>query len=418
MNFERLWNSNNAEEWRVALENYWSGVKQPNKELEKWMAELDAVSIARMNVDEFYDFLYSKYFAWKYTAPNRLATTRKSLQQYLDDGNLSELQDIKDKLFSFDRKDIRKGLSIAYSIRGLGSAGASGLLAVLFPEDFGTVDQFVVKNLQKIEDLPEREVIARISPEGITLSQAEVLISILKRKATLLNEVNRTDFWTPRKVDMVLWVLRDDENDRFLGPIEVKRLSGAERFISSGNELDKNILDFWSWAFSGISINAIRGTLAEFIVAVALGVDAGNVREEWQPYDLITEEGIKVEVKSSSYLQSWDQKRLSKPMFSCGRKNLDNTLEQDGKKIRRADVYVFALLAEKDKLRLDPLNLDQWEFIVVSTQKLDTKLGDQKTLSIESLRLIDCPTVSFSGLNRAIHKAYNEGLGNCWANKA
>ncbi len=405
---EALWNSNDGNAWASALSKYYDSVKPSNLELEMRMASIDYRDIESLDAASFYAFLHDKYFVWKYTAPNRLATTRKHLRLYMEGKDLSELQDVKDKLFSFDRRDIRKGLSIAYSIRGLGSAGASGLLAVLFPEDFGTVDQFVVKNLQKIKDLPEREGIGNILPESITLSQAELLISVLKRKATLLNKVNRTNFWTPRKVDMVLWVLRDDENDRFLGPVEVKRLSGKERFISSGGRLDKSILDFWSWAFSGISINAIRGTLADFIVAVALGVDAGSIREGWQPYDLITEEGIRVEVKSSSYLQSWDQKRLSKPVFSCGRKNLDNTFEQDGKRIRRADVYVFALLVEKDKRNLNPLDLDQWEYFVLSTEKLDAKLGDQKTLSIESLRNIRCSRVGFRDLKQAIHSAYNK----------
>jgi hypothetical protein len=42
-------------------------------------------------------------------------------------------------------------------IRGLGIAGASGLLSVLFPEYFGTVDQFVVMSLLCINGLKERK---------------------------------------------------------------------------------------------------------------------------------------------------------------------------------------------------------------------------------------------------------------------
>lgn len=205
---EALWNSNDGKSWASALNKYYESVKPSNLELETWMASIDYRKIESLDAAGFYTFLHDKYFVWKYTAPNRLATTRRSLRSYVEGGNLSELNDIKDKLFSFDRKDIGKGLSIAYNIRGLGTAGASGLLAVLFPEEFGTVDQFVVKNLQDIKDLPEREAVARISPESITLVQAGILISILKRKATELNYVNKTDFWTPRKVDMVLWAIR------------------------------------------------------------------------------------------------------------------------------------------------------------------------------------------------------------------
>ena len=33
-------------------------------------------------VEEFYNFLHDEFFVWKYTAKNRLATTRMNLQKY------------------------------------------------------------------------------------------------------------------------------------------------------------------------------------------------------------------------------------------------------------------------------------------------------------------------------------------------
>ena len=152
---EALWNSNDAKIWEECLDKYYESVKPSNLELENWMASIDYRKIAALDAESFYAFLHDKYFVWKYTAANRLASTRKCLRRYLDDGKMPELEDIKDELFSFDRRDVRRGLSIAYRIRGLGSAGASGLLAVLFPESFGTVDQFVVKNLQGINNLAD-----------------------------------------------------------------------------------------------------------------------------------------------------------------------------------------------------------------------------------------------------------------------
>jgi hypothetical protein len=62
-------------------------------------------------------------------------------------------------LFSFDRNNIQTRLSIVTDIHGLGIAGASGLLAVLFPSHFGTVDQFLVKALLKILYLPVHDTI-------------------------------------------------------------------------------------------------------------------------------------------------------------------------------------------------------------------------------------------------------------------
>jgi hypothetical protein len=62
--------------------------------------------------------------------------------------------------------------------------------------------------------------------------------------------------------------------------------------------------------------NATRGRFAEFIVGTAMGLDPKNLRDEWAAYDLTTDEGIKIEVKSASYIQSWNQKRLSNISFS------------------------------------------------------------------------------------------------------
>ena len=58
---------------------------------------------------------------------------------------------------------------------------------------------------------------------------------------------------------------------------------------------------------------ASRGRLAEYIVAKAL-VCADGTRREWDPFD-IEWDGIRVEVKSSAYIQTWAQRELSSPTF-------------------------------------------------------------------------------------------------------
>lgn len=93
---------------------------------------------------------------WVYTAKNRLATTRKHLQRYQAEDRLDDLDRIRKELYEFDLEDIKRGLEIASSIHGLGIAGASGLLALLFPKYFGTVDQFVVRSLISIKGLIKR----------------------------------------------------------------------------------------------------------------------------------------------------------------------------------------------------------------------------------------------------------------------
>ncbi len=175
--------------WLQALERYWDYVKPVNVELEKELEALDVESVRRMNVQEWYDFLYHKYFRWKYTAANRLAATRKSLQKYMETNSLDELLKIKERLFSFDKENIREGLKIASEVKGLGIAGASGLLALLFPDKFGTVDQFVVKALREVGTLSEMDALEKMNPEGLTISDGVILSKIMRAKADENNRV-------------------------------------------------------------------------------------------------------------------------------------------------------------------------------------------------------------------------------------
>jgi hypothetical protein len=155
-----LWNSNSADLWEWALDRYWSFVKASNLALEKEMDRLDINIIKAMTPQAWYWFLLDKYFRWKFTAPNRYASTTKSFRSYEANSMLQALHAIRDRLFAVDKDDIQKCLIVAKSIKGLGTAGASGLLAILFPAHFGTVDQFVVKALAELPELPERALIA------------------------------------------------------------------------------------------------------------------------------------------------------------------------------------------------------------------------------------------------------------------
>lgn len=93
----------------------------------------------------------------------------------------------------------------------------------------------------------------------------------------------------------------------------ITRKTGNEEFKNINKNL--KLLDFWSWAHSNILENIERGKLAEYIVATA--IDRENIiNERFLEYDLITKENIKIEIKSSSYLQSWSQKNHSKIIFN------------------------------------------------------------------------------------------------------
>jgi hypothetical protein len=101
-----------------------------------------------------------------------------------------------------------------------------------------------------------------------------------------------------------------------LNKVKTTVKSGNEPLNYNGQPLKFTLLDFWRWSASDILSNTTRGILAEFIVATAVNIDAANVRDEWGAFDLVTPSGIKLEIKSAAYLQSWFQKTLSNISFS------------------------------------------------------------------------------------------------------
>jgi hypothetical protein len=200
-----LWNYGNEKEWENAISHYWDILRHENISIEKEFDNLDSSLIEKMSVEEFYDFLYNKYFVWKFTAKNRLTTTRMQLEKYRSEHALVELEQIHHELFSFDKSEVRHGLNIASQIKGLGIAGASGLLSILFPKHFGTVDQFVVKSLCRIENLKENDVLMKMKPDSLRSQDGVILEKILIDKSQELNNKFGTDKWTPRMIDKVLW---------------------------------------------------------------------------------------------------------------------------------------------------------------------------------------------------------------------
>ena len=91
------------------------------------------------------------------------------------------------------------------------------------------------------------------------------------------------------------------------------RKTGEEEFKENGVAIAK-LSEYWQWSASDLLGNTERGRLAEYIVATAVGV-AGGVRSGWEPYDVETLLGTRVEVKASAYVQTWGQKTLSKIIF-------------------------------------------------------------------------------------------------------
>lgn len=170
-----------------------------------------------------------------------------------------------------------------------------------------------------------------------------------------------------------------------------------------------SIQDFWVWMASDVLNNTLRGTVAEYIVSQATGACA-PVRVEWDTVDITTPEGIKIEVKSAAYLQSWHQDRPSAISFGIAKTYpWDWEKNQYGEtQVRSADVYVFCVLAHLNAQTVKPLDLTQWKFYVLPTRTLDTSLGDQKTVSLSRLKELGAEPLDYDQIRNAVLEVYGD----------
>ena len=190
-----------------------------------------------------------------------------------------------------------------------------------------------------------------------------------------------------------------------LPAMELRRHEAPEPFRMGEMALPFSLGDFWSWAASDLASNALRGSLAEYLVARALGIEL-TVRAEWAAYDLQVPGGPSLEVKSSTYLQTWPQREPSRPCFgikpTVAWSPEAGTYAPSEQRRRQADLYVFALLHHLDKVTLDPMDVTQWTFHVLPRHVLDASVGTQATISLPALLCLEPTVCDFAGLPVAV----------------
>ena len=64
-----------------------------------------------------------------------------------------------------------------------------------------------------------------------------------------------------------------------IGGVKMQTLTGNEHFTYDGMPVGILLNDFWAWNSSDLLNNTLRGALAEFIVASAVGIDTNRSRE-------------------------------------------------------------------------------------------------------------------------------------------
>ncbi|MCL2046412.1 MAG: hypothetical protein FWG88_08520 [Oscillospiraceae bacterium] len=186
--------------------------------------------------------------------------------------------------------------------------------------------------------------------------------------------------------------------------MEQKRFKGDE-IITDGDKKISSLLAFWQWAYSDLVGNTERGVLAEYLVACALGVE-NNYRISWNRYDLTSSDGVTIEVKSSGYLQTWEQKQLSYIEFNIsetyGWDSVSN--EYSSVKKRQAKVYVFCVHKHKEQATINPLLIDQWDFYVLPTDTLNNEAKTQKTIRLSALTKVGAQKCAFGDIKSEISK--------------
>lgn len=185
--------------------------------------------------------------------------------------------------------------------------------------------------------------------------------------------------------------------------IKNSRMTGDEAIILPDGQEIGRVIDFWRWAHSDLISNAERGALAEYLVACALGVNREE-RIAWDKFDLISQEGITIEVKTSGYIQTWEQKELSKLVFGIRPTfGWDSKTNEYGKEQKRqADIYVFCVHKHTEQETINPLEISQWDFYLMPSKLLDKKFGKQKTTSLSALIKAGAELCCYNDLRKRI----------------
>ncbi|MDQ0305649.1 phage tail protein X [Kitasatospora herbaricolor] len=179
-------------------------------------------------------------------------------------------------------------------------------------------------------------------------------------------------------------------------PCEPTPLDGGEPFQGSNAG---TVLDFWRYAMPDLRTNTTRGLLAEFLVHRAVG--AVNRNTEWESFDVLAPSGLRIEVKTSAYLQAWGQARLSDIRFSRLRgRTWTPESGRSPEQSYNADVYVFAVHTARTHADYDPLDVGQWHFYIAPRTPVEATA--QASLGLATVQRICGDPVAYDGLAHRI----------------
>jgi len=180
----------------------------------------------------------------------------------------------------------------------------------------------------------------------------------------------------------------------------------ADKYVYGDGAPEKSTVgDFWAWAFGDLCDDDIKGIYAEWIVTKILSIPSQR-RVSWANSDIITPEGVRIEIKASAFWQSWKlinedgsnktleeikekAKGISSIRFS-GLKAGDSVYNSKvTDKDYKSDIYIFCFQKEEDPFVWNALDMNQWEFYIFEINELREFGG--RTVSLKKLREIQAP---------------------------
>lgn len=158
---------------------------------------------------------------------------------------------------------------------------------------------------------------------------------------------------------------------------------------------------FWAWAYGDLCDDDVKGAFAEWLVAQLLGLSHPR-RVAGTMSDLIAD-GVRIEVKSTSYWQSWKYLNEDGSSRVQERDKLDTAPSavkvRFGRVKPHSDLYVFCLQHELDLAKWNALDISQWEFYALRKGEIGfpTQGGKEISITLDTLRKAKKPLTA-SGL--------------------
>ncbi len=188
------------------LLNYMNNVT--HSEIEIKFDNYNEITFQNMDNREWLTFIRDEYQTWKHTN----GMVRAKLKRIVSEVDGQIICEIHSTLLSSDKVDIQNNLQLFCDLPGFGPPSASGVLSLMFPTHFGTVDRRVIGTFKQCQNSDIRDRLAKLIDRyernsgnmWFSVPEAALVIQVYRDAAEELSRRSGVT-WTPRMVDKALW---------------------------------------------------------------------------------------------------------------------------------------------------------------------------------------------------------------------